>query len=428
MKIDIVEEGSFHRKIECVVPAAMVKVEVDKAFRVLGKRAKLRGFRPGKAPRHVLEMQFGDQVRSDVLSQLIQSAYSEALTQHELEPVGQPSVEKTNKVNPEEDLNFVLSVDIRPEVSLKKHGGFDINYPLVKPTDNDVEEAIRLRLESKAKLVTVEERGVETSDLVLIELDVREGETEKFKEPGIMIRMEAEPYFTGIESHLEGMKVGDEKTETVQFAETAKMMELAGQEYSVQMKVLSIQTQEVPELTEEMAEELGYGDGVSGMRAMIRTELERSMKEQARRHARMEVLEALVKANPMDIPGGMIEQNLESLKEDLAFQHAYRTGGNPQDVTFSEEQDVELRKRAEFNGKAGLILETLIKDQSISVTEEDLEAKYQEISETQNDTIEAVRNYFAKPQAQQSLRGRLIEDKTVTWVLDQCKLISPEGS
>ncbi|MFT4627852.1 MAG: trigger factor [Myxococcota bacterium] len=425
MKVDVASAGSYERHLQITIPAGDVKVELDRAFRKLAGQVRMRGFRAGKAPRRVLEARYGAQVRSDVASQLIQDSYTAALRDHELDPIGQPRLEKSSDLAVSGDFQFTIAVDVRPEIELDAYKGLDVVYPRVEVSDAEIDAAVAQRLAGQARLTEVTDRPVEAGDAVLTELVVRDGEDEVAREPGTMIRTDGDAYYAGIESLLVGMSVGDEKEGEVTFLADAKAEGLAGRALTASVKVHSVQANAIPELDDAVAEELGFEGGAEGMRGALQLQLQERRNELARNQARANALEVLIEANQFDVPSGMVDSSLEMLTEELKLQTAYRNGRDPRTITFSEAQMADLRNRAVFAAKAGLILECVAKGESIEVVDADLDRKYEEMAEQRGQTVEAVRGYFMKEDAVQELRDRLLEEKTLDWLLENSNLVEP---
>jgi trigger factor len=423
MKVDVVSTGSFQRKLEVAIPADQVREALDRAYRDLSNRARLPGFRKGKVPRKVLEAKFGPKVEYDVANSLIQEGYSHGVNEHNLEPVGRPQLQDSGAINAASEFRFTITVDVKPQVEVQTYTGLEVVYPAVEVSADDLDRSVRARVESQAKLSEVSDRPAQKGDLALVELKITDGETAVASEPGTMLRTEADPYYPGVEALVIGLSVGGEASGKVSFPDSARVDSVKGRELDVTVKVLSIQALEVPTLTDELAGELGYEGGVDGMRAAIDQQIRENREAMARNQARANLLQALINANTFEVPGGMVDQHLDMLMEELKLQQAYR-GRDPRSVRFSPEQIADLRVRAEFAAKGGIILEYVSKTEKLEVTDSDLEAKYRELADQRGQTVEAIRGYFVKDGAVEELRSRLLEEKTLDWLLERAKITS----
>lgn len=426
MKVAVESIGSYQRKIQVTVPADKVDKELDTAYKRLKGRVRLPGFRPGKAPRKVLEARFGQDIQGDVANNLIQVAYKEAVESEKLQPVGQPSLQDAGEIRAGKTFEFAVMVEVRPSVELTKFTGVEVNYPAAVVGDDELAAAVRQRLEGQAKLVEITDRAIEIGDMAIVELEIKDGKEVVATEPGTMIRTEADPYYPGIEAFLVGVKPGKSKKGKVTFGENARNAMVAGRELAVEAKVISVQANEIPELDDELAKELGH-DSADAMRSSIAEQMGKSRSELARNQARANLLEALIEANPFDVPEGMIDDSLEMLMNELRLQQAYM-GRDPRSLSFSDAQIADLRIRAAFASKAGLILEKVGEQEKITVTDADLTAKYDELAAERGQSVEAVKSYFSKPKQLEELKARMLEEMTLDWLLDRATIVHEDGS
>jgi trigger factor len=424
MNIEVIADGSYRRTLQIVVPASTVDKQLDHAYREVGRQAKLKGFRPGKTPQKVLENRFGPQIASDVAADLIQEAYSAAIEQHELQPVSRPSVDREEQPRRGVDFAFTISVEVRPSVELQTWTGVDVVYPSAEVSEAELQGAIARRLVDNKRLVAVSDRPVGADDQVMVELHAFDGDTEVATEPGTMIRTAGDTYYKGVESLVVGLAEGEEREGEVRFAADARVEAVAGRTLRVRVKVVSIQTFQIPELTDDLAEELGFEGGADGMKLALRAELQAGRDDLARNQARANLLQALIDANTFDVPPGMVDQQLDILLNELRLQQAYR-GIDPRQVHFSPAQIADLRMRSEFAVKGGLILEFVAKHESIEVSDDDVERKYQELADERGQDVSVIRSYFESRGEVDELRERLLEEKSLDWLLERANIVAP---
>ena len=426
MKVDVESVGSFQKRITLTVPPDRVRGELDKAYKQLSRKVRLRGFRPGKAPRRVLEARFGPQIEADVAQELIQVGWRHVLDGGDVQPVSQPNLADSGSVKSKTGFQFTIMVDVRPELELDTYAGVDVAYPKVEVSSDEVDAAVKSRLEGEAKLEEVTDRAVAQGDMALVELTATDGDDEVAKEVGTMIRTDGDPYYTGIESLVIGTEANGEASGEVSFGADARTESVAGRTLQVSLKVLSIQSYQVPALDDELAEKLGYEGGADGMRTAIEGQLREQRDVLARNQARANLLEELIKVNKFDVPSGMIEQSLQMLVQELKMQQAYRTGRDPRTIHFGDAQMADLRVRAEFAAKSALILESVSEKEDLGVTDADIDAKYQELADERGQTVEAVKGWFTKDGGIDELKDRILEEKTLDWLLERSNFVEPD--
>ena len=423
MKVEVSAVSSFQRKLEFVLPADTIQTELENAFRQYAQRVRLPGFRPGKVPRRVLEGRFGPAIRDEVRQKLIQDSWVQAMTEQDLEPVGQPTVDEAGELGKGSDFSFSILVDVRPDVTLETWTGLDVDYPVFGISDEELDSAMADRLEGAARLVEITDRGVELGDMVMVELVAKDGDDEVAREIGTMIRTAADPYYPGLEAELVGLNANDEKDCSVAFGEHARAEEVAGRTLDVHVKVINVQANQVPDLSDEIADELGYEGGVTAMREAVKAQLAEGREQLSRNQARANMLEKLIETNPFEVPDGMVNNALGMLVQELKMQQSFRTGQNPKDIHFNEATLSDLRVRATFASKASLILEFVRNTEGIEVSEDDIEAKYQELADSQGQSVEAVKGWFTRDGGAEELRERILEEKTLDWLLERQTLV-----
>jgi trigger factor len=421
MNIEVQTENAYSRKVRVEVSADEVRTELDKAFNKVGQKARLPGFRPGRAPRQVLEARFGPGVREDVVNALINTAYTRALKSHNLAPVSRPSVQDVGDFKSGAPFAFTIAVEVRPEVEAQAYTGLKVEWPAWEVTEAEVDGEIARRQAGMARLSSVEGRGVGAGDTVHVELTVRDGDAVVIEEPGTLITAGGDPNYAGIEALLDGQAVEEVREGEVSFAAGARAPGVGGRALQVRAKVLSIMARVVPPLTDALAEEMGFAGGVGAMRTAVAAQQSKGREEYARNVARANLLQALIDANPFEVPAGMVEQNLQLLMEEFRLQQAMR-GADPKSLNFGPELTADLRRRAGFAAKGAVLLESVSRLEKIEATDADVEAKLEELASSRGQTIEAVRGYFAKDDGVAELKDRILEEKTLDWLLSHAEV------
>lgn len=420
MNIQVSAENAFARKVNVTVPAAAVASEFDLAYTELGARARLPGFRPGKVPRKVLETRFGEKVSADVAQALVQKAYTQALADHKLEPVSRPNVVDSSEPAAGKAFTFTIAVDVKPTVTLGTYTGLSVYWPPSEVAASEIDGSIEARRQRAARFVEVDDRAVAEGDTAQVALKITSGDETVAEEPGTLIKTKGEGWYKGLESFVIGLSKGEKKAGEVTFAANARNKVVAGKTLTVEAEVLSIQAQAVPELTDALAAELGFAD-LADLRAKTEAELGKGRADMSRNLARANLLQALIDANNFEVPRGMVEQNLQLLQEELKLQQAY-AGRDPRTISFSKAQLDDLRVRAGFAAKGALLLEAVWTTEGIVVSDDDLEAKYQQLADERGQSVEAIRGYFVKDDAVEDLRQRILEEKTLDWLLAQATI------
>ena len=423
--LSIEEVSESRRLLKFTVNKKEIATALDKAYKRYAKEVRISGHRRGKTPRWLLEKRFSQRVEAEVVEEMIQKSFDTADIPHEV--LGRPSVESIGKVKSGKSLDFSLSVDIRPELSIGGYQGIEIPYNAPTLEDGELDGAIAKKLESKKKIEEAPE-GTEAAagDLVLAKFTlVSEGE-EIADESGTMINIGSERFYPGLDEKLIGLKKGDTASLECSIADTTILDHLKGKDCTAEVEVLNIQKYLVPELNEELAKELGYEGGVEEFRAATEDEILQSRKNAARDQARVSILQSLAKSNDFEVPKPLVDTQLEALMEELRMRRMY-AGEDARTIQFSDEEMTDLRERAAFAGKSACILSLIAKQESIEVEDADIQAKVEEIASMRGQTAESIMSYIRAENAQGMLAERILEEKTLNWIFDQAALVSPEA-
>jgi trigger factor len=418
---------TIRRRLEFSVPGAAMKAELKVEFDKLRQTVRLRGFRPGKVPASVVKKRFGNQVRSDVAERVVNQIWREAVGT--IEVAGQPTLVDRGDVEGGDDFAFVIEVDVRPEVTLGEYKGVEVEYVRREAEESGVDQMVQVKLASLRRIQEVEEdRAVAEGDFVLTGLTLHEGDEELIEEPGTLINTAAERFYPGLESLLIGLKKGEEKTGEVTIGENSVLDQVKGRTVTAKVKIEAIQSYQTPELSDAVAEELGYEGGLDAMRSAIRMELDERIDASAREAAQVKLLQILVNAHEFDVPEAMIDEQYEALVEEHKIRRAY-AGEDMRTITIDEATTADLRSRARFAAKASVLLLQISKAEALEVNSDDLEAKIAEIASQRNQTPQAIRGYLERENAMPVLQTRVTEEKVIAWLMENAdlKAVAPEA-
>lgn len=420
----IEDVSPIRRRLRFTIGADQVQTEVENAFRGLKNKARLPGFRPGKIPRNVLEARFGRQVKGDVSSRLIEEAFRQA--SRDLELAGQPSLEEQAEVQAGAPFTFVIGVDVKPSPVIAGYTGLRVEFPSAEVTEADVDGQIQRLRQQQARIVEVaEDRPVQAGDRVLTSLRLADGDEVVVDEPGTLILTQGERFYSGVEPLLLGLSKGESREGEVRIADDSLYEHLRGRTLAARVTVVSMQALAVPELDDAFASQAGYEGGVEGMRVALRMKLQEQADEAGRNQARVALLQALVDANTFEVPQGLVQEQFNALVEELKVRRAY-SGQDPRSIRFSDAEVKDLSARALFAARASVILATVARQEGLSVEDAELDKRIAELAEMRGQQVQAVRAYLQRENAFGVLRTRILEEKTLEWLLQASELV-PRG-
>ncbi|HDC7963755.1 TPA: trigger factor [Staphylococcus aureus] len=381
------------------VPAEKVNKALDQAFKKVVKQINVPGFRKGKVPRPIFEQRFGvEALYQDAIDILLPDAYGEAIDETDIKPVAQPEVSVT-QIEKGKDFIFEATVTVEPEVKLGDYKGLEIEKQETELSDDELQEAIDHSLGHLAEMVVKEDGVVENGDTVNIDFSgsVDGEEFEGGQAEGYDLEIGSGSFIPGFEEQLEGMKVDEEKDVVVTFPEEYHAEELAGKEATFKTKVNEIKFKEVPELTDEIANEL---DAEANTVDEYKENLRKRLAEQKTTDAEnVEKEEAITKATDnttIDIPEAMVNTELDRMVSEFA-QRIQQQGLDLQTYfQISGQDETQLREQmkddAEQRVKTNLTLTAIAEAEKIEATDEDIDKELEKMSKQFNISVEDIKN------------------------------------
>jgi trigger factor len=406
-----VEEGErWRRTMSVTVPSDMVSSERRRLTGELAARVKLPGFRKGHVPSSVVEQRYGDSLSREALDKLIGAAYREALSQQELSPISEGEVGNV-RYEPDRDLTFSISFDVRPEIELSRLGGFKVERPPIEGLDNRLEEVLGRLREERGTWQPLDDGRPEDGDLVDVEIQrIEAGEAGEVQPYQLVLGQgDAIP---DIEKAIKSLEVEGSGEFVVRFPDDFPNEERRSQEEQILVRLKSRQGLEVPELDADFAKSLGDFASVDDLTEKIRADLEKEAAEQAESVVRGKLLDAILDANPFTVPVSMVDRYVESVL------------GNPEGV--SPEKLVEAREQispqAEHAVKRILAIDRLSEIQDLRATEEELDGRIQEIAEKSGDTPAQIYASLQKSERLEALEREITERKVFDFLKEQSEI------
>jgi trigger factor len=416
MQVSLSDTGGLSRRLEVAVPATEVAKEVQQRLRQLSRTARLKGFRPGKAPLAVITKQFGDQVRAEVVSDLMRSSFAQAVSQEKLRPAAGPRIEPIN-VGPETDLKYAAHFEVLPEIQVNSPESIAIERPSAAVTEADVEAMIENMRAQRPRFTRVE-RAAHDSDRVVLDYQARIGG--KLVEGGdlsdLQVVLGTGQAMPELEAGLQGVSAGERKTLSVVFPAAHPNRKLAGQSAELHLSIKAVEEQSLPEVDEEFCRAYGVEQGgLAEMRAEVRSSMERELTEVIRSRLRGQVLEALFKANPIDVPRSLIEEQVQQLQIDTARRLGIRDASRlPPRNVFEE----PARRRVAL----GLLVAQIVQAQELKVDRARVQARLAALVEGYPDPEQARRAYLQNQDAMRQIESATLEEQVIDWVLERAQV------
>jgi trigger factor len=358
------------------------------------------GFRKGKAPRKMLEAQYGEGIFfEDALNDLLAEEYPKAIEELALDVVDRPDVD-VKEMEKGQDIVVEAKVTVKPEVTIADYKGVEVEKVEANVTDEDVTTELEKTREMNGRLVVVEDRAVEDGDTTIIDFNgTVDGEAfEGGSGENFTLVIGSGSFIPGYEEQLIGKNAGEEVEVKVTFPEDYHAAELAGKDAVFATKINEVKTKELPELDDEFAKDTSEFDTLEELKADMKAKLQESAEKSAESATRDRVIDAVVEKLEADIPAAMIETEVDGMLRDLNYQLQYQGMSLDMYLQFSgqkiEDMREQMKEDATVRVKTSLTLEAITKLEAVEVSEEEITAEFEKLGEAQKKTAEEVKEMY----------------------------------
>ncbi|MGB9628740.1 MAG: trigger factor [Thermodesulfobacteriota bacterium] len=424
MKVSVEDISSIKKKVSIEIPEEEVAKEIDSFYKELGKKAKVKGFRPGKVPRSILERYFKDYVKAEVVQKLIQGTYPNALTETNLQPVSNPVIDP-GELETGSSFQYSVTIEVKPEIKLEGYIGLNIQGKKEEVKEEELEERLRTLQNLHASLNTVSEvRPIQNGDYVIIDYEAREDEKplEEGKAIDTTLEVGSGKFIPDLEEKLIGMRLGEERDIEVTFPGDYGYKKWAGKTISFHVKIKEIKEKILPPLDDEFAKDLGDYSSLDELKSKLREEIRKEKELFLQQQLRNQILDQLLEATPFEVPDSLVEAQIQALVSDTKLRLA-RQGMALQDIGVTEERlQEDYRTTALKQVKTYLILEKIATQEGISVTDEEMEERIREISEKVHQKFDVLKRYYEKNGLIPEVKAGILNDKTLEFLIQKAKI------
>ncbi len=422
MKVAVEDISPVKKKLNIEIAPDSVLKEMDKAISDVAKKAKIPGFRPGKAPKAIVEKHYGEEVRSEVMNRLISDSYLKALEEHSLSPVDVPEIDNVSSLAKGSALTFTATVEVRPNIVLGIYDGIEVKEKDITVSDEEMNQTIDRLREMYAQLEVVEGRPLEKNDTAIIDFEGhREGKPiDGAKASDYMLALGTNALIPGFEEQLTGMNKGEMREIKVTFPADYNKKDLAGKDAAFKVTLKEIKKKVLPELNDEFAKDIGGNKSVDELREGIKKDLEARKRDELASAQREELLTKLVDAHSFDVPPGMVEREMQAMARQQATRMA-RQGRDVKSFDIANFRE-ENRALAEKRVRGLLILDSIAEKEKVEVAEQEISSALAMMARTSGQTVEAIKKYYASLDGGlDNLRSSLIQEKTLGLLLSRAK-------
>ena len=424
MNVNIEESSALRRKLTIEVEPDEIKSELDKAYNELKRGVVLKGFRPGHAPRNLLERFFGEQVRGEVAQKLVEEYTKKALEEHDLKPVVAPEI-VTEQTDLQKDLalKFSATFDLRPKIEVKDYEGLKVPESKVEVTDEQVAEAIERFRERQATLKKVEDRTVvQDGDYVLASIQAFEnGKPMSSTRPDDrLVEVSERALAHGVYEVLKGSELNKEMKASKSYPAEYTQKDLAGKTIEWRATPKEIYRRELPTVDEEFAKDLG-DENLDAFRSRVRNDLLEHARQEADARVRQGLLDLVIERNPVELPESLVAREVSAMETEL-HQTLEAGGLSHEEAGERVKQNAQdLKTRAEKRARTALIVDALAEQEKIEVDDEALGERVASIVTQAGRNRDRAAEFYRKEENREALRQSMRREKALDFILSRAK-------
>jgi trigger factor len=419
MKTEIANVSDVERRVTVELDADQVANSIDKAYKNLQKKARLPGFRPGKAPLSILQKHFKAQVEEEVISELVQKSFPEVMEQQDLTPVSRPKVEN-GVLEKGKTFSYTVAIEVKPTIDIKDFTGLKIERPQPEASDEDINEELERSRASYADMQERSDRATQAGDHITFDLEGFIGEEPYMggKKTDYFLELGKDMLLPGFDENMIGLNPGDTKEFSLEIAADYGDAQVAGKTIAFKVDLKTIKEKVLPELTDDFAKDVGEYENLEQLKDAARTSINQRKRQESETRVRDQIFDALIEKNPFTVPQGMVEMQAQNMLQEV--QRMFQQQG--MDISEMGQSQAQMlanyKEPAEKRVRSGLLLEAVAKKENIKAEDDDYEKQYEELAGTYNEKVETIKANINKDQ----IESQIMERKTIDFILSSAEI------
>ncbi len=415
MEVTVEKSSSLQRKLKVKVPSDQLQQKIDSRLREIGKKVKLKGFRPGRIPHKVLKQRYGKSVQREIVTELVQSSLFEAIEKESLRPASNPVLEDLPDMADGGDLEFTASIEVYPEIDSIDATAITLKRPQTDVTEADVDDMLQTLREQRQTWVDIEGKP-STGNRVVVEF-VAATDMGMVPEQGRqrLSLVIGSSGFDALEKAASSLEVGGTKKLKIKFPETYSDPQLAGKKASVELEVMQVQRADVPEIDERFIQSFAVESGsIDDLKQEVRGNLERELDQAMKSYLKSQLVKDLLNTHSdLEVPASIVEQEADNLRKKAASER----GVEPDTVPAEPFKNAAIERV-----RSGLLLAEIARQNNIIIDGARVRKAIEIVAETYEQPLEVVQMYYGNQQLLQSVENIVLEEQVVDWVMEQAKV------
>jgi len=425
MKIELSDVSAVKKIMTVEVPPEVVEKERESVVRGYAAKARIPGFRPGKAPLSMIRTRFAKELREDVRERVLTRAYAEAAKERGIHPIADPVLDE---IHDEEGqpFRFKTTFEVLPKIELKNYKEIEVRERRVAVGDDDVRKMLEELQQSRTLLVVEEGRKAASGDVLVADIEGTPEDGEPFRRERLMIELGATDNLPAFNEQLEGLAAGEEKVFSVDYPQAYAAKELAGKTVAYKITVHEVKRREVPEIDDEFAKDLGEFDNLDALKTRIREDLEVRQRREIDAEVRQSLLQKLLTDHPLVLPEALVEQEirqrLEELARNLVMQGIDLEKADLDWKDVREKQEGPARKSVH----ARLLLDAVARAEDLKVSDEDLDARIKHDALQLGQKPAELRRRMERSGGPETLINQLLREKSLDLIKSSANISTEE--
>lgn len=425
MQVTLETTSGLERRMRISVPGEELETRVAEKLKQTAGQVRIKGFRPGKVPLREVKRRFGDGIRQEVGSEMMQSSFAEAVQQESVSPAGMPQIEDV-KIEAGSDLEFTAVFEVFPEIELAGFDGIEIEKPVAQVTPEAIDTMIENLRSQRAEFVEVD-RASQDGDQVNIDFagtvdgEAFEGGTAE----GSDVVLGSGSMIPGFEEGIVGMKAGDRKDVEVTFPEEYQAKDLAGKDAVFAITVNKVSESQEPELDDEFFKLFGVEEGgMDAFRNEVSANMEKELGNAIKNKVKNQALDGLQNANEISLPKALIDQEVQRLKQEAVQQF----GGGQANIDLSMLPDEMFSAQAEKRVALGLLVNAIVEQHELKVDDDRVKTMIHDMASSYEEPEQVINFYYNNQQQLAQIQNLVLEDQVIDLIVEGAKVSEVEQS
>ncbi|MDT8406237.1 MAG: trigger factor [Methylococcales bacterium] len=419
MQVSVEKTSELTRKLTVEIPQETYQADYDKRLKTLSRQVKLDGFRPGKAPMNMVEKRYGDQLRQEVVSELLQTSYTQALQDNELVPAGKPVIKFADD-SFQNGFNYTAEIELYPEVDLTGLSALTVKKPVATVDEAVIDRTIE-QIRAQHKTWQAAERAAQAGDRLTVNLTGTSGDN-NFTQgtiEGFAVEIGSQRMIPGFEDALIGLSAGEQKTFSLPFPDDYHQADLAGQQADFQVDVVAVEQSALPDVDADFVKKMGVEDGsVDGFRSEVKANLDTNLNSRLQQLLRQNLFTALQESIDLTVPKVLVDEEIANQRKSYAQQAEQRKV----DVNALLPENDALEALARNRAKLSLIVGEVVTQQQLTVKQEKVRAIIEGLASQYEQSEQVINWYYSDEKRLQDIQARALEDEVIEWLLTQVHL------